>query len=401
MSRTSPDLPGVARICRRIVDEGVVPGVVVAWKHRDAPVRTLCEGSLAWGSGDAMAPDTIFRAFSMTKPVVGIATMMLVEDGRIGLDQPLAEILPAFSGMRVCIDGDPANTRPAARPITIRHLLTHTAGFGYHIGGDALAALYLRQGIAPGTRDRVPGPGELASPITLEEFGARLAALPLATDPGTRFEYSLSIDLLGLVVQAVSGLPLEGFLQQRLFDPLGMRDTTFLLRPEQLPRLSTLAEKRSDGWKIVDSPRDSVYARPSMPSGGGGLATTAQDYARFAALLMQGGTIDGARLLAPETVALARSNLLPPPVDHIELPLGYTWPNVGFGAAMSVQTGDGEAPAGVFGWPGAAGTGCWIDPVRDFLLVFMVQYWPSDINIMLRSEVIGAAYADLRAGGYA
>ncbi len=398
---TATDLPGVARICRRIVEEGVVPGAVVAWQQGDAPARFLCEGTLGWEDTSRMAPDTLFRAYSMTKPVVGIATMMLIESGRIALDQPLAEILPAFASMQVCIDGDPARTRPTTRAITIRHLLTHTAGFGYHIGGDAMAALYLRHGIAPGTRDRVAGPGELASPISLEEFGARLATLPLATDPGTRFEYSLSIDLLGLVVQTASGQPLEAFLRDRLFAPLGMHDTSFLLRPEQLPRLSTLAEKRSDGWKIVDSPRDSAYARASMPSGGGGLVTTAEDYARFAAMLMQGGSLGGTRLLSTDTVALARSNLLPPPVDHIELPLGYTWPNVGFGAAMSVQTGDGEAPAGVFGWPGAAGTGCWIDPVRQFLLVFMVQYWPADINIMLRPEVIGAAYTDLRRAGVA
>jgi len=392
-------LPSVDALIARYVGEGLVSGIVVAWQQGGAPVRFACAGEPAFHAGRPVDADSLFRIFSMTKPITGIATMMLIEDGRLALDQPLHSILPEFADARVMIDGDPARTRPAARPITIRHLLTHTAGLGYHNAGDGIASLYIRNGLTPGTRDRIRGPGELAAPGSLAEMGSRLARLPLVTDPGTRFEYSIAIDVLGLVVETVSGMPFETFLQQRLFDPLGMADTAFVVPTERLGRLTALVERRGEAWKFVDDPAHSVYARPALPSGGGGLVSSARDYARFAALLVNEGELDGKRLLKPETVRLARSNLLPDGVDHIELPLGYTWPGIGFGAAMSVQVADGEAPAGVFGWPGAAGTGCWIDPARRFFLVFMTQYWPPEINVTMRPEIIAAAYRDLSGQG--
>jgi len=389
-------LPGVERLADQFIAEGLVPGVVLAWPLDDGSIRYHCRGTLARNCDTPLQPDSLFRMFSMTKPITGTAAMMLIEEGKLGLDQPLAEILPAFADMQVMVGRDPAQTRPAQRAITIRHLLTHTAGFGYHNAGDHMAELYLRHGLVPGTRNWGPAQGQLAPATSLEEFAARLAPLPLSTDPGTRFEYSLATDLLGLVLQTVSGLPFETFLQQRIFDPLGMSDTGFQVHADNLHRFTTLAEQQEGGWQVVDDPADSVYSRPALPSGGGGLVSSARDYARFAAALMNDGEFNGVRLLQAETARLARSNLLPAGVDHIELPLGYTWPNIGFGAAMSVQTGDGEAPAGVFGWPGAAGTACWIDPTRKFFLLFLVQYWPPHINIDMRPRVIAAAYRDLQ-----
>ncbi|MAL94880.1 MAG: serine hydrolase [Haliea sp.] len=391
-------LPGTEQLVQQFIHDELVPGVALAWPLGNGEIHYHCSGTLARDSQVPIRPDSIFRIFSMTKPITGTAAMMLIEEGKLGLDQPLAEILPAFADMQVIVDRDPAQTRPAKRAITIRHLLTHTAGFGYHNAGDHMAELYLQHGLVPGTRNWGPAQGQLPPASTLEEFAERLAPLPLATYPGTRFEYSLAIDLLGLVIQRVSGAPFETFLQQRIFKPLGMSDTGFQVPEDQLHRFTTLAEQGEQGWQLVDDPQDSVYAKPALPSGGGGLVSTARDYARFAAALMNDGEFDGVRLLQAETARLARSNLLPEGVDHIELPLGYTWPNVGFGAAMSVQTGDGEAPEGVFGWPGAAGTACWIDPTRKFFLLFLVQYWPPHINIDMRPRVIAEAYRDLAEG---
>lgn len=397
-------LPQTAAAMRGFVEAGIVPGAIIAWRQGDGPVQYEAAGTLGFGKGAPVDEHSVFRIYSQTKPITGIAAMMLIEDGAITLDQPLQEILPAFADMQVVAGDDPKVTRPAARPITIRHLLTHTAGFG--MAGMALADLYLKNGIAPGTRERVAGPGELPTPATLAEMGARLAGLPLASDPGTRFDYSYALDVLGLVIETASGMPFEAFLKTRLFDPLGMVDTGFSIVPDQVSRFADLPEKRGPMWVLADDPAYSRYARAYYPSGGGGLVSTACDYARFAAMLLHEGELDGVRVLGPETVRLARSNLLPEAVTHCDVPIGQTLSGIGFGAAMSVSMEQGQStggafdwpgavPTGVFGWPGSAGTACWMDPNRDFFLVYMTQYWPSWLNGSMRPEIIAAAYRDL------
>jgi len=408
LEATTPDLPRTIARMQSYVDSGAVPGAVLAWRVGGGPIRYAPAGTLGFGSDAAVNERSVFRIFSQTKPITGIGAMMLIEDGALWLDQPLGEILSDFSDMRVIVGDDSEETRPAARPITIRHLLTHTAGFG--MAGMTLGELYLRHGIAPGTRDRVAGPGELPTPTSLAEMGARLAQLPLAADPGTRFDYSVALDVLGLVIETASGQPFESFLRERLFEPLGMVDSGFSISAEQVARFADLPERKDAMWTLADDPEQSCYARPYYPAGGGGMVSTARDYARFAAMLLNEGELDGVRVLKPETVRLARSNLLPREVDRCDLPLGQTLSNVGFGAAMSVslapsaRTGGafdwpGDVPAGVFGWPGAAGSACWIDPARDFFLVWMTQYWPSWLNGEMRPEIIAAAYADLSAAG--
>lgn len=330
--------------------------------------------------------------------------MMLVEDGTIALDQPLHDILPAFADMQVMVGDDPAVTRPAVRPITIRHLLTHTAGLG--MASMTLGPLYMQHGIAPGTHDRVAEPGDLPTPTSLAEMGARLATLPLAADLGARFDYSVALDVLGLAIETAAGLPFEIFLATRLFEPLGMVDTGFTIAPDQVERFADLPEKKGAIWTLADDPAHSGYARPHYPAGGGGLVSSAHDYARFAVMLLGEGALKGTRVLKPETVRLARSNLLPEAVTRCDLPIGQTLSGVGYGAAMSVslvpgaRTGGafdwpGDVPAGVFGWPGAAGTACWIDPERDFFLIHLTQYWPSWLNGEIRPEIIAAAYRDV------
>lgn len=402
----SPDLPEAMRTIARFTDAGLVPGAIIAWGQNGGQVRYHSVGALDFGSPRPVDGRSIFRIFSQTKPITGMAAMMLIEDGLLALDQPLAEILPAFADMRVMVDDSPEQTRPAARPITIRHLLTHTAGFG--MAGMTLSDLYLKHGITPGARNHVSSPGDLPRPTSLVEFGERLATLPLAADPGTRFDYSVALDVLGLVIEVASAMPFETFLQQRLFAPLGMVDTGFTIAPSQIDRFAALPEKQGDSFTLADDPQNSAYAKPSYPAGGGGLISTAHDYARFAAMLLNEGELDGVRVLKPETIQLARSNLLPIEVDHVDLPIGQTLSGAGFGAGMSVQleaghsTGGmfdwpGAAPQGVFGWPGAAGTACWMDPERRFFLLFLTQYWPSWLNGSMRPELVEAAYRDLAA----
>lgn len=397
-------LPETSELIRKVVGEGTVPGIALAWQVDGGPIHYDACGELAYASGAAVDNRSIFRIFSQTKPITGIAGMMLIEDGAIGLDQPLGEILPDFAQMQVVVDGDESRTRPAAGPITIRHLLTHTAGFGGV--GMTFAETYAKHGINPGTRDRVAGPGQEPTPTTLAEMCRRLAKLPLAVDPGTRFDYSVALDVLGFVVETVSGKPFDVFLKERLFDPLGMVDTGFSISDAQVPRFTALPEKKGAMWTMADDPAYSMYARPYYPAGGGGLVSTAHDYARFAAMLLNEGELDGVRVLKPETVRLARSNLLPEAVTHVDLPLGKTLPGAGFGAGMSVQVQPGfvdpegmfqwpgEVPVGVFGWPGAGGTACWMDPQRKAFVLMLCQFWPSWLNPMMRPEVIAAAYRD-------
>ncbi|ANI79675.1 MULTISPECIES: serine hydrolase domain-containing protein [Sphingobium] len=398
------DLPETEALLHRFVEDGVIPGGILAWGTVGGPVRYHAEGRLGYERGAAVDERSVFRIYSQTKPITGVAAMMLIEDGVIALDQPISEILPAFADMRVMEGDDPEVTRPAARPITVRHLLTHTGGFG--MAGMTLGALYTKHGVAPGTRERVAGPGELPTPTSLAELGDRIAALPLATDPGTRFDYSVALDVLGLVIEVASGMPFETFLQRRVFEPLGMVDTGFLIRPDQVARFADLPEKKDGKWALADDASDSFYARPYYPAGGGGLVSTAQDYVRFATMLLNEGELDGVRVLKPETVRLARSNLLPEAVTHVDLPIGQTLSGVGFGAGMSVsltrseRTGGmfdwpGDVPAGVFGWPGAAGTACWMDPERRFFLLYLAQYWPSWLNGAMRPDIVAAAYRDL------
>ena len=400
------DLPETETTMRRFVEQGLVPGAIIAWRQGDEPVRYRAVGELGFCREVPVDERSIFRIFSQTKPITGIAAMQLIEDGVIALDQPIGDILPAFAEMRVMEGDDPAVTRPAERLITVRHLLTHTAGFG--MAGMTLGALYLKHGIAPGTRDRVAGPGDLPTPTSLAEMGSRLATLPLAADPGTRFDYSTALDVMGLVIEVASGMPFETFLQRRLFDPLGMVDTGFAVSPEQLARFTDLPEQKGPMWTLADDPAHSRYAQPYYPAGGGGLVSTAHDYARFAAMLLNEGELDGVRVMKPESVRLARSNLLPQPVTHVDLPIGQTLSGVGFGAGLSVSLTDssrtdgmfdwpGDVPAGVFGWPGAAGTACWMDPQRQFFLIYLTQYWPSWLNGAMRPSIIAAAYRDIGA----
>ena len=376
-----------------------LPGGVVAVSRRGRPVDYVAAGTLAFDTDAKAAPDSIYRVYSMTKPIVGVATMILIEEGKLKLDQPLSDILPDFRDMRVVVDGDVTKTRPAAGPILIRHLVTHTSGLSYAIDANSpLAKVYRQQGLSAGGRATTARPGELPPARDLEEFGARLAKLPLDFDPGTKWQYSVAADLMGLVIQRISGMSFWDFLHTRIFQPLRMPDSDFVVPAGKLGRLTTVYTKTPAGLVDSDDRKSSPFARDrDLPSGGGGLVSTAHDYARFNAMLLNEGELDGVRILKPESVRIARSNLMPPgPVFNL------TGKPNGFGVFMQVVLPGGELPgsepAGSYGWSGAAGTTMWIDPVNEVAVVLMVQFMPAGAYLTYL-ETRQAAYKDLGALG--
>jgi len=323
--------------------------------------------------------DTLWRIYSQTKPVTGMAIMMLIEDGKLKLDQPLADILPEFANMQVLKDPKGAidDTVPARTQITIRHLLTHTAGLGYSVvsKGPILKA-YLAKGITPGVVSKMTIPGiDVGEPTPdIATFSKNLAALPLVYEPGTKWSYSVSIDLLGYVVQVASGMPLEEFFQKRIFGPLGMKDTFFQLPADRIADFTDNYAPFAGTLIPIDTAADSIYLdKPVFAFGGAGLISSARDYDRFLNMLLGLGTLHGTVIMKPETAKLGMSNILPAGVD-----LKGTWmEGSGFGAAGRAGIGTKTSPAGTYGWGGAAGTTGFVDIVRGIRAGGYTQYIPS------------------------
>ena len=393
-------LPATRALIESYVAEGNIPGGVIAVGRRgEAPVYSAA-GTIAADPGAARADaDSLWRVYSMTKPITGIAAMMLVEEGKLGLDQPIADFIPAFRDMKVLVDGDKGlESRPAARPITVRNLLTHTAGLGYTIVTKGpLLDEYNRLGINPAAVSAAMEPAmRAARPASLEAFADRVATLPLIADPGAKWSYSISIDVLGRVIEVASGMAFDKFLETRLFKPLGMHSTWFTVPQSEVGRLSTNYYWMGANRIVVDPGAGSVWLQPpSFPYGGAGLVSSARDYDRFLAMLLNGGELDGVRVLKPETVALAMSNLLPAGADSSALVSGLGG-KLGFGAAGSVYLEDvpGGPGKGTYGWAGAAGTVGWVDPARGVRGTIMVNYFPAE-KFPLRADASKAIYADL------
>jgi CubicO group peptidase (beta-lactamase class C family) len=382
-----------------------VPGIAVIVGHDDAPPATFAAGRITTAANAAPAtPDTLWRVYSMTKPVTGIAAMILVEEGKLKLDQPISDFFPGYKSMKVLTD--PANSlasRPAAREITVRHLLTHTAGLGYSIVTKGpLLKEYERLGIVPASLNReTEAQGKAVRPTSLKAFAERTATLPLIADPGTRWSYSISLDVLAAVVEAAAGMPFERFVQTRLFGPLGMKSSYFQVPAADAGRLADNYAWVGDNLVPLDPAATSVFRDPpSFPYGGAGLVMSAHDYDRFLAMLQHYGTLDGVRVLKPETARLAMSNLLPAGVTYGQVAAstgGSGGPDTGFGAGGSVSLRDipGGPGAGTYGWGGAAGTIAFVDPKRQVRGVGMVNYFPAE-KYPLRADIIKAAYSDLK-----
>ena len=325
-------------------------------------VYTGVQGKLDLESGTPMRADAIFRIYSMTKAIVTAAALILVDEGKLRLDAPVAELLPEFKDVTVyAAEGN----RPPARPPTVKDLMLHIAGFTYGGGDRPVGKLY---------QEKKP----MESP-DLAEMTKRLSTIPLAFEPGRDWVYSVSIDVLGAVVERASGQRLDRFLQERIFTPLDMRDTGFHVPPEKAERFARLYVRNDQGLKVDDSQREKYLKPPGLLSGGGGLVGTARDYLRFLLMVDGGGQLHGRRVLAPETVRLMTTNQLPKEAFPIYFGKQVRH-GTGFGLGFSVRTADTEwdpqAQLGEYGWGGAASTHYWTDPKDHVVVVTMEQTFP-------------------------
>lgn len=351
----------LVQVFQREVDRGRLPGAVLMLGRRGRVVLHEAVGRLAPG-GPAMPPEAIFRIYSMTKPMVSVAALMLVEQGRLSLADPIAKHLPAFAHTPVLVETpDGVQLQAPRRPPTVQDLLRHTAGLTYEfLGASKVQRLYAEANI--GSRQR-----------SNAEFAEALAAIPLFCQPGSRWAYSRATDVLGCVIEAATGQTLGRHLQQAILDPLGLHDTGFAVPASEHGRIAEPFAQDPDGglnMRLID-PRTA----PVMESGGGGLMSTARDYARFLQCLAHGGELDGVRLLGPQTLAFAMADHLGPiraEPDDALLPPGH-----GFGLAMAVRTQAGEAfmpgSVGTNHWSGIGGTSFFIDPVQDTWGIFLAQ----------------------------
>jgi CubicO group peptidase (beta-lactamase class C family) len=371
-------LARVDQLLQRYVDENRIAGAV-ALVLRDG--QPFYEKAVGWSDKEAgrrMAPGTIFRIASQTKALTSVATLQLVEEGRLALGTPVSEFIPTFEKTTVAVrapDGTVATT-PATRRITVRDLLTHTAGISY--GTDAhVAALYEAKGLGPAagygwyTADK-------NEPVC--ETMERLGTLPFVAQPGEAWVYGYNTDILGCLVERASGMPLDAFIRERITVPLGMTDTTFFLAPERRDRLATVYGS-GPGGKIVRAPDGArgqghyVQGPRRSFAGGAGLLSTARDYARFLEMIRSGGALDGVRILSPRAVALMTTNQV-----------GTLRPTPGLGFGLGFETVDryganGMSSRGSYGWGGAYGTRYHVDPEARLVMVLMIQMLPNTTDL--------------------
>ncbi|MBW4330186.1 beta-lactamase family protein [Stakelama sp. CBK3Z-3] len=398
------ELPKTAAFARQFVTDDRAPGIVAAIGADGNAATFVADGTIADDSDAKAGPDTLWRVYSMTKPITAMAAMTLIEDGKMSLDQPVSDFLPAFKNMKVLVkpDTESLESRPAKNPITIRNLLTHTAGLGYSIiTKGALLKEYEANGILPATISRGYEKGVRATrPASLAEFADRVAKLPLIADPGTKWSYSIGLDVMGRVIEVASGMPFDQYVNQRILTPLKMESTWWTVPADQKNRLATNYIWMGDTRVPVDPGATSVFLDPpSFPYGGAGLVMSARDYDRFLHMLQNGGSLDGVQVMKPETVKLAMSNLLPKGVTFTGVDGstgGAAGPKMGFGAGGSVYLDDvpGGPGKGTYGWGGAAGTIAWVDPEKQVRGTIMVNYIPAD-KWPLRREMVSRIYSDL------
>ena len=352
-----------------VVDAGSLAGVVtLLWRKGEvAQVNTVGHRDLA--AKAPMTRDTLFRIASMTKPVTSVAALMLLEEGKLRLEDPITRWLPEFKDMQVLKDATGAveDTYPAPRDITVEDLFTHRAGLAY---------AFTSQGPIAHAHEKALG-SPIATPLTPDEWLAALGSLPLSYPPGERLHYSHATEVLGFLVARIEGKPLGEVLRARIFDPLGMDDTSFWLEPAKRDRLAHLYQMTPDGLKDVSFPHGDTA--PAFEGGGGGLISSADDYLKFARMLMGKGEVDGVRLLKPQTVEMMIANRLTEEQRAIPF-LGMPfWLGQGFGLGVSMivdaekHAWMGAGGTGAYGWPGAFGTWWQADPENDLIAIYLVQ----------------------------
>lgn len=411
MSREGQEKQGMSceRLARieRFLDEnyvatGKLAGTVTQVWRRGALALNSVLGFADRERRTPMAADSIFRIYSMTKPITSVAIMMLVEECKIALDDPVSKYIPAWEKLGVHAGGfmESFQTRAPARPMRVVDLLRHTSGLTYGFQQNTnVDAAYRKLKL-----------GDIATAGTLDDMIEKLATLPLEFSPGDAWNYSVSTDVLGYLVGKVSGMAFEDFLKARIFDPLGMVDTAFYVPEDKLSRfcacyaVGTLGSKvvSAQGPTLQDDPRTSPYCEPpGFVSGGGGLVSTAADYLRFSRMLLQGGELDGVRLLGPKTVELMTANHLPGGADLPRLSRSMfseaNYEGVGFGLGFATTLAPASTltpgSAGDFFWGGAASTFFWVDPREDLIVLFLTQLLPSSaypVRRQLRTLVYSA-----------
>ncbi|MEO1047507.1 MAG: serine hydrolase domain-containing protein [Pseudomonadota bacterium] len=384
--------PNVAALANKYVSEKKVANMFLTfgWNQEDH-AHTAGGGTLSIGGGDEVDENTLYRIYSMTKPITGMAIMMLIDEGKLGLDMPVSEVLPKFKDMQVLVDpeGPLENTVPAEREITIRQLLTHTSGLGYQIiSKGPLLDAYNENGLVGGRVSRMTLPGfpDVTPAPGLEVWTDRLAELPLMYQPATKWSYSCSIDLLGRVIEVASGMEYEAFLKQRLFDPLGMTSTWLTVPESEKGRLTDNYGVLGATVLPIDPGANSIYLdKPFVPSGGGGLVSSPKDYDRFLRMLLGYGKLGNERVMGENAVRVGISDLIPKTVDKT----GSWMANEGHGAG-------GRSVNGTFGWGGAAGTLGAVDYKLGLRTALWTQYMPSD-SYPIRDEYLTALEADIKS----
>jgi CubicO group peptidase (beta-lactamase class C family) len=378
---SSDRLARIRPAMQRWIDRGTIAGASMMIARRGTIVYAGQVGRMSKETDEAMRSDAIFRIYSMTKPIVCTALMTLYEEGRFQLITPLATFIPAFANVKVLQQDKEVAPQ---RPITIGDLMTHLGGFTYDFLIDSPVGELYRQHELMHNAQR-----------TLQQFVDELARLPLAYHPGTKWHYSVSIDVAAHVIEIIANQPLRHFLRERIFDPLGMVDTDFYVPPEKRHRLAAMygvGDLGARGMTILHmfsnwqqgileriDPQESypVDQPETFARGGHGLFSTAQDYMRFALMLLNGGTLDGTRILGRKTLELMHANHIPPALLPWDI-AGIAYPGYGFGLGsrvlMDVGLSGMPGTVGEFGWAGAATTYYWVDPAESFAGVFMTQY---------------------------
>jgi CubicO group peptidase (beta-lactamase class C family) len=366
---SSERLERLHALMQQVVDQKQLPGAVTILARHGKVVDYRIYGQKDIASGTPMTKDAIFRAFSMSKPITAVAMMLLYEQGKWLPSDPISKFIPEFEHLKVFKGVDAAGNiilEDPVHPPTIEELLTHTAGFTYgFFGSSAVDKEYQKVSVLQSRN--------------LQEMINKLAKLPLMYQPGTRWVYSVSMDIQGYIVEKLSGQSLPDFMQEHLFKPLGMKDTGFFVPAEKRSRFVTLYRGNEKGELVADNFGGDYSSQPTMASGGGGLVTTAEDYLRFAEMLANGGELNGVRVLSPASVQLMSSNHLAPHLLTGEFSIGLMVMRAGFGYGYNCAVVFDPAQAnlpdgrGTFFWDGAAGTWFWIDPTNDIVFVGMIQ----------------------------
>ena len=391
---SSERLEHLHALMQEAVDKKYQAGIVTILARHGKVVDYRTYGSRDVASGAAMTKDTIFRDYSMTKPVTAVAMMILYEEGKWLPSDPISKYIPEFKDLKVYKgatgSGEPILVEPE-HPPTMRELMTHTAGFTYGFFGDSpVDAIYQKE--------------HVLQSANLQEMITKLGKIPLVYQPGTQWRYSASMDIQGYIVEKLSGQTLPEFMRTHIYEPLGMKDAGFFVPEDKRARFMTLYRSGPDGALVADAnagpnPRDYDH-QPTLPSGGGGMVSTAEDYYRFASMLLGKGELNGSRVLSPAAVTLMSSNHLPPSLLTGQWGIGAQQMRPGFGygynCAVVFDPPEANLPEGkgTFFWDGAAGTWFWVDPTNDIVFIGMIQRMGGNggmnLQYLARNAVYGA-----------